>query len=98
MLNRFPATGVSLAVDGAVNGTFTYDTQVAVAHPTDPGANWSGWTFVTGRFAMTSIPSSSTPNAPMIQLSISPTDVTFSLAKEDVGSLLIAAPRLEFIP
>jgi hypothetical protein len=97
--NRFSATGVSIAVDGAVNGTFAYKAQVAVAHPTDPGANyWSQWTLVKGSFSVTSIPSSSPPNAPMLQLSISPTDVTSSIENEDVGSLLIAAPRLEFVP
>jgi hypothetical protein len=96
--NRFPASGISLAVDGATNGSFIDTTQVAVAHPTDTGVDWSQWTKVQGSFSITSIPSSSAATAPTLQLSLTSTDITYNLGRMDVGSLLIAAPRLEFVP
>jgi hypothetical protein len=95
--NRFPARGVSIAVDGASDGSFSYIESPALALPTDTGADWSGWTEVSGTFMAASIPDTSLPDSPMLQLSISPTDVSNAYTY-DVGSILIAGPRLEFIP
>jgi hypothetical protein len=96
--NRFPANGVSFAVDGLTDGTLTYSVRPTAAHPTDSGADWSQWTELSEDFPEPSIPDTSAPDLKMLKLSLTPTDVNGGALSEDVGSVLIANPRLEFIP
>ncbi len=92
VLNRFRSTGVTLQVEGPYASHS--DTSAAAAfHPDDENADWSSWQAISVDINDL-YPSAKEEPDNVVVLSVYPHDVN----DEDIGSILIAAPSLEFIP
>jgi hypothetical protein len=96
--NRFPATGVSLRTGIAVEGEDPiYIGGPEAFHPDDPDTDWTGWTEISME-AQISFLSRGDPSTLFLVCGITPTDITSGGIDRDAGSILIAAPFLEFLP
>ena len=97
--NRFPANGVSLLMSVKSGDTVLKTTVPEVFSPDDEGADWSVWSQISmTAFIQFDLPGAGTIEEQMLELAITPTDTSAGGAGKDVGSILIAAPSLEFLP
>jgi hypothetical protein len=97
--NRMPATGVTLRMALKYKDEIK-ETSVPVAfHPDDEKADWSKWSKISITTARSfSVSQFDSPEDTYIQVMITPTDATMAGNNKDAGSVLIAAPSLEYLP
>ena len=90
--NRFRSAGVTLQIKGPHDSVSDFTVATAF-HPDDEDADWTSWQLISTDIEDLYPSAKEEPNN-AVTLSIYPTDV-YDL---DIGSVLIAAPSLEFIP
>ena len=97
--NRMPATAVSLCAGyriGAAGDTIHFSTP-AVFSASGYEDGWAAWTKVTA-YVDLKLSQIYGDGTAYLELMITPTDTGSAGADRDAGSLLIAAPHLEFLP
>ncbi len=97
--NRFPADAVSIGINLIAGSTASTNGALAVFHPTDSGAsNWANWTLLQTDAYSVQFSTPSDPATDILELYISPMDVSAGPVTRDARSVLIADPELVFSP
>ncbi len=97
--NRMPVTAVSICAGYRVgeNGETIPFSSPAVFTAADYEDGWAAWTNVT-TYVDLKLSQIYGDGTAYLELMITPTDTSAAGAARDAGSVLIAAPRLEFLP